>query len=290
MIINKNIVIPARPEAEATILHIKIVAEEEESLRTKRYLFMLPGGPGANHSHYQDYECLKNTANIVFYDPRGCGLSKKGSPDSYTMENYILDLDIIRQQLGLNKIQLLGKSYGAMCALGYAIRYPDVVTHLVAAAGSPSFRNLESAKMHVAKHASEEQKVVCNTLFNGAFKDQVEMDHFFEVMATYYSYKIRNNIPTERPKAIYPFAFEALNLGFSDYLRHFDYEPLLASIQSKTLVLVGEEDWVTAKEHSIKMAHTIPGAQLIIFEQSDHLMEHDVPERFFSEISQFISG
>lgn len=285
---SKNIRIPARPGAEETTLHIKIVAENEQSLTKKPYLFILPGGPGANHSHYKDYECLRNSANLVFYDPRGCGLSAKGTPASYTMDNYIQDLDIIRQHLGLNAIQLLGKSYGAMCALGYAIRFPQVVTHLVAAAGSPSYRTLESAKQHIAMHANEEQKLVCDTLFNGAFKDQVEMDHYFEVMASYYSYKKRNNIPTSRPKPEYPFSFEPLNLGFSNFLSYFDYENLLLTIQCKTLVLVGEEDWITSKVQSIKIADNIPDAKLIIFEHADHSMEEDVPELYFGEIRKFI--
>ncbi|MBP6919242.1 MAG: alpha/beta hydrolase [Legionellaceae bacterium] len=285
---SKNILIPARPGAEETTLHIKIVTEKADYLTTRPYIFILPGGPGANHSHYKDYECLQDSANIVFYDPRGCGLSAKGTPDSYTMDNYIQDLDIIRQQLGLQEIQLLGKSYGAMCALGYAIRFPKNVTRMVLAAGSPSFRNLDSAKAHLEVHANAEQKAAYETVFNGTIKNQAEMDHYFAVMAPYYSYKKRNNIPTARPLAEYPFSFEPLNTGFKSFLRHFDYEPLLSSIQCKTLVLVGDEDWITSKLHSIKIADNIPDAKLIIFEHSDHSMEDDVPELFFGEIRRFI--
>jgi proline iminopeptidase len=285
---NKYIPIPARLGAEETTLHIKIVAENTDCLSTKPYLFMLPGGPGANHSHYTDYECLKDSANIVFYDPRGCGLSTKGTFDSYTMDNYIQDLDIIRQHLGLQKIQLLGKSYGAMCALGYAIRFPRNVTRMIVAAGSPSYSNIDSAKSHLAAHANEEQQAACEVLFNGAVKSQAEMDHYFTVMASYYSYKKRHNIPTSRPKAEYPFAFEPLNKGFSSFLHHFDYENLLSTIQCETLVLVGEEDWITSKLHSIKIADKIAEAKLIIFEHSDHSMEDDVPELFFGEIRKFI--
>lgn len=287
--INKKIHIPPRPGAEETQLHIQIVAEDEASLETKPYAFMLPGGPGANHSHYKDYQCLKSVANIIFYDPRGCGLSAKGDPASYTMDNYIDDLEVIRNELELKKIQLIGKSYGAMCALGYALRFPKTVTHMVLAAGSPSFRNIESAKQHVAKHANEEQKAACETLFAGDFKNLEECEHYFTVMGSYYSYKKRNNIPTVRPKEDYPFSFEPLNLGFRDFLRHFDFEDQLSTVQCDTLILVGEEDWVTAKEHSIKMADNIPGAQLIVFPQSDHSMENDVPESFFLEIRKFIS-
>ena len=48
---SKHIKIPARPGAEGTTLHIKLVAENQPSLTKKPYIFILPGRPGANHSH-----------------------------------------------------------------------------------------------------------------------------------------------------------------------------------------------------------------------------------------------
>ena len=48
-----KVLIKERDKAPETKLFVKIVAEDEESLKTKPYVFMLPGGPGANHSHYK---------------------------------------------------------------------------------------------------------------------------------------------------------------------------------------------------------------------------------------------
>ncbi|MDR3504086.1 MAG: alpha/beta hydrolase [Legionella sp.] len=282
--------IPERANAPKTRLHIRMVSENEDSLNTMPYVFMLPGGPGANHSHYKDYECLHSTGNIVFFDPRGCGLSEKGEPSSYTMDNYIQDVDVIRKQLNLEKIALLGKSYGAMCALGYTLTYPEHVSSLVLAAGSPSFKNIDSARLNIEKRGSLAQQQVCEQLWAGNFKSDEDVDKFFDVMDTMYSWRKRHNLPVNRPAADHPFAREPLNQGFGGFLRTFNYEDRLHEVACNTLILVGEEDWVTDKKHSEFMASKIPNNQFIVFANADHSMESDVPEEFFSSISVFLKS
>ncbi|WP_454783351.1 alpha/beta fold hydrolase [Legionella sp. WA2022007384] len=280
--------IPVRDDAPETRLHIKIVSENENKLDKRPYIFMLPGGPGANHSHYKDYECLSTTGNMVFIDPRGCGLSDKNEPSSYTMQNYIQDVEEIRKQLNLDKIVLLGKSYGAMCALGYTLSYPNHVANLVLAAGSPSFRNLETARQNVKNRGNLDQQKACEQLWEGSFSSDEELDKFFDVMDSMYSWKKRHSLPINRPAPDYIFAHEPLNQGFGGFLRTFDYEDRLHEIACKTLILVGEEDWITDKKHSEFMASKIPDNQFIVFPQADHSMEADVPEAFFSSIESFL--
>lgn len=280
--------IPKRAKAPETKLHIRIVSEREENLEKMPYIFMLPGGPGANHSHYKDYECLVTTGNIVFIDPRGCGLSDRQDPSTYNMDNYIQDVDEIRKHLHLDKITLLGKSYGAMCALGYTLDYPEHVSSLILAAGYPSFKNIETARLNLAERGTPEQQKVCEQLWEGSFKSNEEVNHFFNVMDTMYSWKKRHNQSVSRPAAEYAFEYEPLNQGFSGFLRTFNYEDRLHEVACKTLILVGEEDWVTDKKHSEFMASKIPNNQFVVFPNADHSMESDVPEEFFSTIQSFL--
>lgn len=277
-----------RAKAPETKLHIRIVSAREENLEKMPYIFMLPGGPGANHSHYKDYECLVTTGNIVFIDPRGCGLSNKQDPSTYNMDNYIQDVEEIRKHLHLDKIIVLGKSYGAMCALGYTLNYPEHVSSLILAAGSPSYKNIETARRNIAERGTQEQQTVCEQLWEGSFKSNEEVSHFFNVMDTMYSWKKRNNQSVSRPAPEYAFEYEPLNQGFSGFLRTFNYEERLHEIACTTLILVGEEDWVTDKKHSEFMASKIPNNQIVVFPNADHSMESDVPEEFFSTIQSFL--
>ncbi|MGQ3889024.1 alpha/beta fold hydrolase [Legionella sp. CNM-1927-20] len=282
------LLVPARKNAPKAKLYVRIVAENENSLDSKPYIFMLPGGPGANHSHYKAYECLSSIGNVVFFDPRGCGLSDKNLPTTYNMDNYIKDVEEIRKQLNLGQIILLGKSYGAMCALGYTLENPQYVAKLILAAGSPSYRNLKDAEEYIQSFGSKEQQLICKKLWSGTFANDEEVNDYFDKMDTMYSWKKRHNFPTQSPKADYPFAHAPLNEGFSNFLRTFDYEDRLGEVSCPTLILVGEEDWITNKKHSIIMANKIPNSKLIIFNNADHAMELDAPEVFFKSIENFV--
>lgn len=291
MLINKNVwlKVPQRTNSSSAKIFVKIVAQNEESLKIKPYIFILPGGPGANHSHYEDYSCLSTHGNIVFHDPRGCGQSSKDDPMNYTMDNYINDIEIIRQLLNLKKIIILGKSCGAMAAVGFTIRYPNSVSQLILAAGAASYKFLETAKANILEHGSAQQQAVCETLWQGGFSSHEEVDNYFKIMASLYSYKAKLGLsfaPQSTPP--YPFSYEWLNRGFGDFLREFNFEEQLHLIQSHTLILVGEEDWITDKSHSQLMADKISNSQLVIFPEASHKMEIDVPELYFNTIKKFI--
>lgn len=73
------------------------------------------------------------------------------------------------------------------------------------------------------------------------------------------------------------------------FLRDFNFEHQLHEIKCNTLILVGEEDWITDKKHSQMMADSILESKLIIFPKSDHSMESDVPDLFFKAIRDFVS-
>lgn len=284
-----NIPIPARPNAPATNLYSLLVYEDDKSLTSKPYIIFLTGGPGMNHSHYKDYHCLQSVANIIFYDPRGCGLSDRGNQTDYTMENNIDDVNIIRDYYQQEKVIVLGKSYGAMCALGHAIKYPSQVNKLILAAGSPNYKNLRTAKKNASKrHLSIKQRAVLKQVWEGTLQSDEDAWNGLSALNQLYSYQLRNGGNVSRPTHDYPFSHAPTNQGFKTFLRSFDFTPKLHEVKCPTLILVGDEDWVTDKKHSIIMHKKIKGSELIVFPFSDHAMESDVPEQYFAAIKKFV--
>src|SRR5258708_8686705 len=86
----------------------------------KPIVFMLHGGPGGDHLRFKQHSLeLQDVAQLVFIDHRGCGRSKKTKQSEYTLENNIEDVEALRQHLGLEKIYILGTSYGGIVAQGY---------------------------------------------------------------------------------------------------------------------------------------------------------------------------
>jgi proline iminopeptidase len=205
------------------------------------------------------------------------------------MDNYIDDVEAIRRHLSLNNMIVIGKSYGSMCALGYALRYPHAVSKLVLAAGAPSYHFLETAKKNLQRSGSAKQIKACEKLWTGSFKSKNEVHDYFSIMSTLYSVKARTKPDSvDLAAKSEMFSYEALNEGFRHSFWQFDYENELQHVLCPTLILVGREDWVNDAKYGEQMAMRIPHSQLHVFEKSGHAMESDVTEEYFQIIADFI--
>lgn len=67
---------------------------------------------------------------VLAIDERGHGQSDR--PDQgYDLSTFVLDVEGIIRALGLERVALVGQSWGGHVALEYAVRHPDTVSHLV---------------------------------------------------------------------------------------------------------------------------------------------------------------
>jgi proline iminopeptidase len=92
----------------------------------------LHGGPGSgcqpDHRRLFDPERF----HAVLFDQRGSGRSRpKGRRDHNTLTHLIADMETIRQKFGFEQWMVVGGSWGATLALGYAQAHPDRVSGLV---------------------------------------------------------------------------------------------------------------------------------------------------------------
>ena len=95
-------------------------------------ILFIHGGPGSGFT--ESHKKLFNTArfNVIFYDQRGAGKSKPYlSLEENTTQNLIEDIEKLRNFLQLEKLILIGSSWGATLALLYAIQYPQRVMGMV---------------------------------------------------------------------------------------------------------------------------------------------------------------
>lgn len=288
-ITSQHISIPARADAPETKLYVKTITRDQAESDSRPTLFILPGGPGLDHTAYSKYSCLVDIADIIYHDPRGCGRSDKSDPSTYTMDNYIEDVEVLRKALNLEKIIVLGKSYGSVCAMGYALRYGAAIEKLVLSAGAPSFRSIETAKQNMVKQGTPEQIKISQKLWDGQFKSNKELAEFFIATKSLYSNHEHTRLESYvLARCAKNFCYEATNLGFSDFLRRFDFEPQLHLINCETLILAGEHDWVNDVSHMKIIAEKIPNNTFKIFENSGHAMESDAGDIYFDSIRKFL--
>ena len=282
------ITIKKRSNAPSTKLFVDVVNKKNKVDIDSAPLFILPGGPGANCSHFSSYKCLQDSVNMVFFDPRGCGRSDKGKQADYSINNYIDDIEEIRQSLGINKISLLGLSYSGLCALGYAIRYPESTEKLILVASGPSHHFIETAKSKLVKIGTKEQIAASNKLWKGSFTTSEEVEKYFDLMTPLYSCKKLSN-EKNVTQNIEPFAVEPLNRGFQTDLRTVDFIDKLENIRCETLIMTGDKDWIFDQCYSKLMAEKIPKSKLIIFKNTGHFIESDAKNDYFSNIKSFIN-
>jgi proline-specific peptidase len=107
-------------------------------------LLVLHGGPGLPHDYLTDLaELAEGGRTVVFYDQLGCGRSDHPRDKSlWVMGTFVEELATIREALGLDRVQLLGHSWGGWLALDYALRRPAGLASLILAstcASVPAF-------------------------------------------------------------------------------------------------------------------------------------------------------
>lgn len=97
----------------------------------------LHGGPGAGTSPWHRRFFDPERYRIVLLDQRGSGRSTPHASDAAadlrfnTTAHLIADIELLRRNLGIERWQVFGGSWGSALALAYAQAHPEVVTELV---------------------------------------------------------------------------------------------------------------------------------------------------------------
>jgi proline iminopeptidase len=261
----------------------------KNDLIEKPILFMLHGGPGGDHLRFKQHSLeLQKVAQLVFIDHRGCGQSKKTKKSDYTIENNIEDIEALRKHLGLEKICILGTSYGGMVAQGYAIRYPKNLDKLILVATSPSYRFMDEAKKTLQERGTKKQIAISQHLWNGTFKNPKHVQQFFQAMESIYSTTSKKNRKKGYSKSKTIWSHEALNMGFGGFLREYDYIKQLKKIKKPTLILSGKNDWICSPKQAKTLAENIPKSKLHLFENCGHSVAVDAHGKYIQLISQFL--
>ena len=96
-------------------------------------LVLLHGGPGIPGGSYDDLMSrLADRWPVVRYDQIGCGRSDRpNDPTLWRVRTFVDELTAVRDTLGLDRVHLLGHSWGGMLALEYLLTRPSGVRSLV---------------------------------------------------------------------------------------------------------------------------------------------------------------
>ena len=97
-------------------------------------LILCHGGPGLWDMFGSLADSLAGDVRVVRWDQRGCGRSERRGP--YSVARSVADLDAVRVRLAVERVAVLGHSWGATLALRYALDHPDRVSALIYVSGT----------------------------------------------------------------------------------------------------------------------------------------------------------
>lgn len=262
-------------------------------MKEKPVCFILHGGPGGDHTSFKPaLSPLSEVMQLVYIDNRGSGKSERGPQSTYTLKNNVEDIEELRKYLGLDKIVLLGTSYGGMVALEYAKKYQENLKSLLLNVTAPSSDFTDKAKDIVKQKGTPEQKEMAQVLWDGAFKSAEQQARYYEIMAPLYSYSYEDTaegkLSRENASKRSNRSYEALNEGFGGFLRDYNVVDFLPSIHVPTLIIAGRHDWITPVEGSIFMNEKIPNSKLVIFEESSHSVIKDEHNKFIVTVTDYV--
>lgn len=288
-------VLPAQP-----VTHVKDVVHTEQvdlgyetfgSVGTALPVIAVNGGPGLSHAYMVQNDMWERVAKnrlVVFYDQRGTGASKRVQPDApQSMDAQVADLEAVRQKLGLSKVALVGDSYGGLVVMAYAASHPEHVAKLVLSdSPGPSWKSIVHLLPQVfpdiqEEGAKEEQKLGEST--DAAARAGLR-NHFRMI---FYSPEKRDTYMSRMGDLGFePAVAEAVSKATAD----LDLTPRIADFKFPVLVINGRYDMNVAPLTAWQIAHAIPGAKVVFFEESGHLPSYEEPERYMKVLEDFLNG
>ena len=104
-------------------------------------LLCIHGGPGAAYNYISSLDGIAESYGraVIYYDALGCGKSPcPPLPDRWSAGFAEEELIEVRRALGLDRVHVLGQSWGGMLAMQYATHRPSGIASMVVASGPAS--------------------------------------------------------------------------------------------------------------------------------------------------------
>jgi pimeloyl-ACP methyl ester carboxylesterase len=251
-----------------------------------------PGGPGFSGAYLGGLGGLDRSYAIVLLDPRGTGRSDPpGSAEAYALDDYVADLGLLQEHMGLARVDLLGHSHGSLVASLYAARYPDRIGRLVLVAAGSRFQAEQINAMHEAmrQRAGEpwfdDASAALEQEQEGQFEDDAELGRLVaRELPFYFAHYDENERAFVRLALEQPVHAAALRYFNNREFLTFDLRPALSTVTTPTLVVAGREDFILGPAACREVADGIANARLEVLEDVGHIPWVESPKAFAATV------
>ena len=257
-------------------------------------LLALHGGPGSTHNYFGPLNGLADERPVVLYDQIGCGNSDRPQDIDWSVDVFREEVDAVRSQLGLERIHLLGTSWGGMLALEHVLSGAEGIVGLI----------LSSTLACVDQWAAEQV-----LLRNALPADVVEVLDRHDRAGTYDdpeyeramdAYMDRHFYRGPKPRQ----ELERMNEGramdvyramqgpnewtITGAIKGWDVRDRLKEIDIPTLVIRGRHDMCT-DPIAETLVKGIPNSREVVLEESSHTPVLEQTDEYLAAISKFMT-
>ena len=265
-------------------------------LGSGRTLVCHPGGPGFSSLYLGELAGLGERLELVLLDPRGTGASDPpADPRAFAIDDYVSDLEELRAHLGLERMWLLGHSHGGVVAIAYAARHPSRVERLILASTGARFAAEQNEAMEDAMRARAgepwyaDARDALETELRGEFGSGEDLMALSLRMMPFYFARYgdaeRAWVESLAGDRLNP---DATRLWEKEIFEHFDLRPALERVTAPTLVITGEEDFITGPVCAAELDRGLPDAETVILPGVGHLIFVEAPVAFREAVLSFL--
>jgi len=258
---------------------------------------LLHGGPGSFHDElYPFFLDFAKSHKVIFYDQRGNGKSTLNMIDSTTFNEELMveDLEALRKEFGIEKLNLIGHSWGGLLAMYYAVKYPNNLKRLILVDAAPVNTELliKSYEKLVSMYDSTDWNYV-QKLWNSDEYLAGDPEVHNEALRIGEGTVIANkDVIDDFMKAA---AFNkttaknavALNSLATEMKLRIHVQDSLSKIQCPTLIISGKEDFIVL-EAPLLAKQLISNSEIVFIEGAGHYPHIENNESFFNKLNDFI--
>ncbi|HXN43232.1 MAG TPA: alpha/beta fold hydrolase [Xanthobacteraceae bacterium] len=230
------------------------------------------------------YRELSRDHTLIRYDARGNGLSDR-EVEEVSYEAFVRDLETVVDAAGVERFALLGISQGCAVSIGYAVRHPERVTHLILHGGYA----LGSNKRVQTEAEREEAGAMLTLMRLGWGQENAGFRQLFTSQFIPGGTKEQADWFNELQRVSASPADAVRNLKANGEI---DVTALLSKVSVPTLVMHARDDARVPFDAGRRLAAGIPGARFVSLQSRNHLILENEPAfgRFVQEIRAFLAS
>ena len=251
-------------------------------------VLMLHGGLGFDHTYFRPLfdRLARGGRRVVYVDQRGNGRSGRPPLDTITMEQLADDAAALLETVGApGPAVVIGHSYGTFVAQELALRHTGVVAGLVLLGATPG--QLGTGESGAEERQGPPPPPELQELMSTFPTDDDEFAAMApKLMPWYFAQRSADEVAEITAHTI--LSRDAM-VRSMEVLGGWSSVDRLGSISVPVLLMVGGQDLFCSPPQSLRIASRVPDAEVVVLEDSGHMLFHDEPDPFFHVLEDWLA-